>query len=187
MAKYSNVFSEASKRMKDFKNRGFIPDGSKNVWQDFINEVAAENRGEYYKGAYTKNAYQEAYGKNVEYFESETYQDLANSRLEDLVPIYREELWEIYQVGDFVEMTSRYHDGKNLDFSASDVHNIDSLDGLITHANKALNVEVWIYRNATGRKRLEESSMMETYQDDMQSELFRFIEEVSEQKMKFKY
>ncbi|XKQ13741.1 hypothetical protein ACHLPM_14810 (plasmid) [Enterococcus faecalis] len=45
MAKFQNVFKEASRRMKNFQARGFIPSGSKYVFQDFVNEVSAENRG----------------------------------------------------------------------------------------------------------------------------------------------
>lgn len=43
MAKFQNVFKEASRRMKNFQARGFIPSGSKYVFQDFVNEVSAEN------------------------------------------------------------------------------------------------------------------------------------------------
>lgn len=65
--------------------------------------------------------------------------------------------------------------------------NIDTLEGLIDNASEAMNVEPYLFRNKVGRNRSEESSMMDTYQNQFIEELGRLIDEMSEQKMKFKY
>lgn len=187
MAKYQNVFKEASRRMKNFQSRGFIPAGSKYVFQDFVNEVSAENRGEHYSGAYTKNAYNEAYGSNIDYDSSETYEDIKNDREEELVKIYRRELNELYHTNDFYEMAMAYGTGRGNSFSPSRVTSIDTLEELIANASEAMNVEPYLFRNISGRNRSEESSMMETYQNRFVEELGHLIDEMSEQKMKFKY
>lgn len=187
MAKYSNVFVEASRRMKDFQRRGFIPEGSKYVFQDFVNEVSAENRGEHYKGAYTKEAYKENYGVELDYFETTTYEDINNQRLDKLVDIYREEIREIYDTNDFHELAERYGNGRDMSFKPSDLNVIDSLEGLIEHASAAMNIEPYLFRNKTGRRRSEESSMMETYHNSFIEELGHVIDEMSEQKIRFKY
>lgn len=187
MAKFSNVFVEAARRKRDFESRGFIPAGSKYAFQDFVNEVAAENRGEYYKGAYTKEAYKEAYGVDVDYYESTSYDDVKNERLDKLVNIYREEIRDIYDTNDFWDLAEKYGNGRDMSFKPSDLDRIDSLDGLIDHASDAMNIEPYLFRNKTGRKRAEESSMMDTYRDTFVEELGHLIDEMSEQKIKFKY
>ena len=187
MAKFQNVFKEASRRMKNFKARGFIPSGSKYVFQDFVNEVSAENRGENYTGAYTKNAYNQAYGSNIDYDSSETFQEIQQGRNEKLVKIYQKELLEIYDTNDFYDMASDYGNGRGGGFSPSEVMNIDTLEGLIDNASEAMNVEPYLFRNKVGRNRSEEYSMMDTYQNQFIEELGHLIDEMSEQKMKYKY
>ncbi|MGX7211745.1 hypothetical protein [Enterococcus innesii] len=188
MAKFSNVFEEAKRRYRDFKARGFVPPGGGNAaWQDFIAEVAAENKGQYHKGIWTKNAYKEAYGVDVDYFESTSYADIKEQRLDNLLSIYRELIRDIYDINDFWDLAAKYGNGRDMSFKPSDVNRVDSLDGLIDHASAAMNIEPYLFRNKTGRRRSEESSMMETYHDTFVEELGHLIDEMSEQKIKFKY
>lgn len=84
-------------------------------------------------------------------------------------------------------MASDYGNGRGGGFSPSGVMNIDTLEGLIDNASEAMNVEPYLFRNKVGRNRSEESSMMDTYQNQFIEELGRLIDEMSEQKMKFKY
>lgn len=89
-AKFNNVFQEASRRYKDFKRRGFIPDDSPLAYQDFINEVTAENRGEEYDGVYTASAYEDAYGVEVDYFESDTFDDVVGDAFDGKVSFFND-------------------------------------------------------------------------------------------------
>lgn len=90
MAKYKNVFQEASRRFQDFKARGFIPEGAKYAFQDFVNEVTAENRGETYHGIYTAEAYEDAYGVEVDYFEQDTFDDVVGDAFDGKVTFFKD-------------------------------------------------------------------------------------------------
>lgn len=189
MAKYSNVFKEASRRMKDFRSRGFIPEGSKYVFQDFVQEVAAENRGETYHGAYTKEAYKNAYGVDVEYFDSTTYDDITNDREEKLVEYYKTEILSVYNFHDFYENSERWGNGNDdgVSFAASDVESATTLTELIAHARQATHVNVFLMRKKNGRNRKEESAMLEIWRDEFAANLMKIVDEMSEQEMKYKY
>lgn len=185
MAKYSNVFVEASRRFRDFKARGFIPEGAKYAYQDFVQEVTAENRGEEYKGAYTAKAYELAYGETVEYYENTTYDDLNEDRLDRIFDQYQQELIDIYDTNDFWDLAERY--GAQFDFDPGLVHTIDNLDELVSHARQAQKVQPFLFRNKTGRNRRQESGQMETYFNNFLVELNRLIAEINEQRMMFMY
>lgn len=92
--KYKNVFQEASRRFQDFKSRGFIPEGAKYAFQDFVNEVTAENRGETYEGAFTADAYERAYGVEVDYFESDTFDDVVGDAFDGKVSFFKDSTYE---------------------------------------------------------------------------------------------
>nr|MDK8214057.1 hypothetical protein [Enterococcus faecalis] len=77
-----------------------------------------------YTGAYTKNAYNQAYGSNIDYDSSETFQEIQQGRNEKLVQIYQKELLEIYHTNDFYDMASDYGNGRGGGFSPSGVMNI---------------------------------------------------------------
>lgn len=183
MAKFKNVFSEASKRLKDFKARGFIPEGSKYAYQDFVNEVVAENRGESYKGAYTASAYESAYGVEVDYYSSETFDEIQSKRLDNLVVKYKQKIKNIYEINDFYDLSSRY--GQDDGFDPRTLDMCDSLDDLIDHANSARNVQTFLFRNKNGRNRRDESSQMEIYANQFFDELTGVIADMTAEKIQF--
>lgn len=183
--KHRNVFKEASRRLRDFKARGFVPKGSKYAYQDFVNEVVAENRGEDYKGAYTAKAYEEAYGTKVSYYTDETYQDIANYRLDNLVDKYKQELVDIFHTNDFYELCEKY--GRNFGFHIHHIDNISTLDELIGFTRSAQNIQPFLFRNKNGRNRRDESGMMETYHNEFLQEMNRLVQEMNAAKMKFTY
>lgn len=185
MVKYSNPFAEASRRMKDFKERGFIPEGSKYVYEDFKREVLAENRGEYYEGAYTKNAYNKAYNANVDYFESTTFQEILDDELEKYLEKYKKELLDIYDKNDFIHLAERW--GNRFNFDPNGVLFVDSLEGLVQEASNALNVEPYLFRNERGRNRRTESSEYEIYANEFASEINVFIDEVNGIRMRYDF
>lgn len=185
MAKYSNPFAEASRRMKDFKERGFIPEGSKYVYEDFKREVLAENRGEYYEGAYTKNAYNKAYGANVDYFEPTSFGDVLGEKLDEYLEKYKKELLDIYDKNDFIHLAERW--GNRFNFDPNGVLFVDSLEGLVQEASNALNVEPYLFRNEHGRNRRTESADYEMYANEFANEINVFIDEVNEVRMRYDF
>lgn len=184
MAKYSNVFKEASRRYKDMKARGFIPEGSKYAFQDFVNEVAAENKGEEYKGAYTAKAYERAYKTDVDYYEGKTYQDVKEDREEDLVAKYRNQIEELFHTNDFWELSEKYGDEFGLD--PRSIYAADTLSELISLLNAAMGAQPYLFRNKYGRNRQEESGMMETYQNDFYEAAGILGQEITHEKNRYR-
>lgn len=187
MAKYSNVLQEAAKRYRDLKSRGFIPASQRGLaYRDVINEVAAENKGKDYNGAFTAKAYAKAYGRDVDYFEDTTFEDLQKKRDEDLVKMYRDKLEEIYNgTNDFYDMAEAY--GQQKGFDVDKVGSLETLDELISHARTAQQVQPYLFRNKKGRNRREESGLMDTYQSTFIAEITTLIQQMNQDRLKFAY
>lgn len=75
-----NLFSDASKKYREMKRRGFVKESDKNLWQEFILTAAAKRKGEDYVGEYTAEWYAEEYGLDLSYESDvnfEEYQEAA--------------------------------------------------------------------------------------------------------------
>lgn len=208
MAKYQNVFQEASKRFQNFKSRGFIPKNAKYAFQDFVNEVAAENRGESYAGAFTASAYEEAYGVPVDYYEPTSFQDVVQDsfdgkvdyqkgmsiedikgsyaknveeeRQQNLVEDYKDRLLDIFKVNDFMELAEKY--GHKIGFYPSDVENAESLNELLNIARKAgKRGAYFLFRNVNGRNRRTESDQVQTFESQMAAEINLYIDAIQDE------
>ena len=176
MAKYRNVFKEASRRLKDFKSRGFIPDNSPLAFQDFVQEVKAENRGQSYSGAYTAGAYEAAYGVEVDYFQNTTFQDVDNMRKIAIFKRYKEELGKIFGINDFLELAPTY--GISLESTKN-------LSEVLNLARQAQSSQPYFFRNARGRNRQTESDLMGSYHNQFVEEINALLQDATMEQMRF--
>lgn len=184
MAKY-NIFKEASRRYKDMRARGFIPENSPLAYQDFVKEVSAENRGETYEGAYTASAYSDAYGVEVNYYEGADYHKVEEGRLRNLVATYQEKVDEVFSISDFRQLAEKY--GEEFGFYPSDLWGISDLSELINFMRRATQIKSYLFRKQSGRQRARESSEIGTYRDEYIKEMNDLIQEATAEQMKFDF
>lgn len=178
-----NIFQEASRRYKDFQGRGFIAkEGNVNgrdIYQAFVKEVAAEERGESYNNPWGAKTYEEKYGVPVDYFSDETYDDIVRDRYDKIVEKYKGEIESALDIGGFYDLFEKYGASRTNGFDPTVLDSLDSLEELIDFCRGADGIEIWMFRKAHGRNRREESDMIEGYRDDLSADLKRLINEMS--------
>lgn len=176
MAKYKNVFKEASRRLKNLKSRGFIPENSPLAFQDIVQEVKAENRGESYSGAYTAQAYEDAYGIEVDYFDDTTFQDVKKYREMLIFRRYKEELGKIFGINDFLDLAP------TMGIALESTRNLSEVLNL---ARKAQSSQPYLFRNARGRNRQTESDLMGSYHNQFVEEINALLQDATMEQMRF--
>lgn len=188
MAKYQNVFQEAKRRRDDMTARGFVKEDEKYTWQAFVQEVIDENEGKPSSNPWGVAAYERAYGKEFNYGDETTLEDVKKSRMDRLVKNYKKDLKEVFNTNDFDDLAEKYkNDPLTNEFDITAVDRATSLDELIVIAREAVNVHPALFRNKKGRDRKNESSQMETFFSGFIMEVNVLVEEMNEEKMKYKY
>lgn len=179
-----NTLKEASEKYRDFKQRGLIPKNKKGIWQEFVKEVASDRKDGSFVGRYTAKGYTRNLGIEVEYGTGESVLELRNRVVQYLLEKYKGELLDIFDKNDFIKLAEKY--GKEDGFEIDDIMMVNNFTDLVNLAQKAKNVQLFLFRNINGRNRRTESNMIEDYYDALRHELGVFIDEVNTVMIKYK-